>query len=166
MKIHDDHLYHGSALIQIAEHPNFTAINSLKLGAKVVRVAYRINDDISVYFKYASKPTGTYKEYVFTFTKNHLAELAQIAASTPKTFIAFVCVKDREVCSLPYADLKALLAKREKDHGGPEESLTVLVTVPAGKNLRVYVNASGKKKTILGKELLVSRNAFPGAVFG
>ena len=28
MKIDDDHLYHGSALLQITEHPTFTAINS------------------------------------------------------------------------------------------------------------------------------------------
>lgn len=165
MKIHDDHLYHGSALIQIAEHPNFTAINSLNLGGKIVRVAYRINNDIAVYFKYASKTIGAYKEYVFTFHKDHLKELAQISGVISKTFVALVCVKDREICLLPYSDLKDLLGRREKDHGGPEDALTVLVTVPAGKSLRAYVNASGRKKTILGKELVVSRNAFPGAVF-
>ena len=30
MKIAQYHLYHGAALIQIAEHPSFTAINILK----------------------------------------------------------------------------------------------------------------------------------------
>ncbi len=166
MKIHDDHLYHGSALIQIAENPNFTAINALKLGKKVVRVAYRINDDISVYFKYASKPFGAHKEYVFTFTKDHLEELAKIATVTPATFVALICVKDREICTLPYADLQMLLKRREKNHGAPEDSLTVLVTVEAGKSLRVYVNASGKRNTMLGKALVVSRSAFPGDIFG
>lgn len=34
MKIHDDHLYHGAALTQIAEDDQFTAINALKLGGK------------------------------------------------------------------------------------------------------------------------------------
>lgn len=34
MKIHDDHLYHGAALTQIAEHPLFIAINALKVGGK------------------------------------------------------------------------------------------------------------------------------------
>jgi len=29
MKIADDHLYHGAALLQIAEHAQFTAINRL-----------------------------------------------------------------------------------------------------------------------------------------
>ena len=32
MKIRDDHMFHGAALIQIAEHPRFTAINSLVVG--------------------------------------------------------------------------------------------------------------------------------------
>ncbi|HUD40988.1 MAG TPA: hypothetical protein VMR06_03210 [Dokdonella sp.] len=166
MKIHDDHFYHGSALIQIAENPNFTAINALKLGKNVIRVAYRINDDISVYFKYASKPIGAHKEYVFTFNKAHLADLAKIAAITPATFVALICVEDREICTLPYAGLQALLKRREKSHGAPEDNLTVLVTAEAGKSLRAYVNASGKKNTMLGKALVVSRNAFPGDIFG
>jgi hypothetical protein len=51
MKIHDDHLYHGAALTQIAEHHLFTAINALKIGDNTIRVAYRINDLIAVYFK-------------------------------------------------------------------------------------------------------------------
>lgn len=166
MKIHDDHLYHGSALIQIAENPNFTAINALKLGKKIVRVAYRINDNISVYFKYASKPSGTHKEYVFTFTKDHLGDLAKIAVATPETFIALICVKDREICTLPYADLQTLLKRREENHGAREDNLTVLVTVEARKSLRAYVNASGKKNTMLGDALVVNRNAFPSDIFG
>ena len=48
MHIDDDHLYHGSALIQIAEHPHFTAINSLKVKGKLVRAAYKINDQMEV----------------------------------------------------------------------------------------------------------------------
>jgi hypothetical protein len=166
MKIHDDHMYHGAALTQIAEHPQFTAINALKLAGKTIHVAYHINDDIAVYFKYATKPTPRFQEYVFTFTKDHLDQLSQIAQLTPKTFIAFVCVRDREICCLPLAKLLKLRSKREKALGGPEDTLTVLVTVPAGKSLRVYINAPGKKKTMLGKEMVVNRNAFPEAIFG
>lgn len=165
MKIHDDHLYHGAALTQIAEDDRFTAINALKLGGKTIRVAYRINDDIAVYFKYATKTTPRFQEYVFTFTGDHLAELSQIEKANPKTFIALVCVKDREICCLPLSNLFSLRARREKAFGAPEETLTVLVTAPADKKLRVYVNTPGKKKSILGKELLVSRNAFPGSIF-
>jgi hypothetical protein len=166
MKIHDDHLYHGAALTQIAEHPQFTAINALKVAGKLIHVAYRINDDIAVYFKYATKPTPRFQEYIFTFAADHINELSQIAQTTPKTFVTLICVKDREICCLPYLELLKLIAAREKALGGPEDTHTILVTAPKGKSLRVYVNEPGKKKTILGKEVVVSRSAFPAAIFG
>jgi len=166
MHIHDDHMYHGAALIQVAEHPQFTAINSLKNKGAVVPVAYKVNDEIALYLKYASKPTASFKEYTFTFHKDHLRELAQINASNAKTFIALVCVKDREIGCISYDQLKSLVERRKADKGGDEEQYVILVTAPKGKGLRAYVNAAGRRKTILGKELIVSRNAFPGALFG
>lgn len=30
MKMNNDHMYHGAALTQIAEHPEFTAIKTIK----------------------------------------------------------------------------------------------------------------------------------------
>lgn len=42
------------------------------------RSAFIINNDTAVYLKYASKPTKTYGEYIFTFTESHLSELAQL----------------------------------------------------------------------------------------
>ena len=49
MKISDDHLYHGSALLQIAEDPRFTAINSIEVSGKKSRSAYRINDSTGIF---------------------------------------------------------------------------------------------------------------------
>lgn len=166
MHVHDDHLYHGAALIQVAEHPQFTAINSLKNGGAVVPVAYKINDEIALYLKYASKPKAPFREYPFTFHKEHLEQLGQIAKTNPKTFVALVCVKDREVCCLSYDQLRAIVARRKAEKGVEEDQYVILVTAPAGKGLRAYVNAPGKKKAILGKPLIVARNAFPGAMFG
>ena len=84
MQVHDDHLYHGAALIQIAEDKRFTAIKfELKLSTGVSRSAYRINDTIGVYVKYASKPRGAVKEYQFTFLKDHLDELVAIEKKVP-----------------------------------------------------------------------------------
>lgn len=166
MQIHDDHMYHGAALIQVAEHPQFTAINSLKVNGVVVPVAYKINDETALYLKYATKPTAAYQEYVFTFTSEHLKDLKTIQAKNGKTFIALVCIKDREICCLSYEDLNALIERRRKDKGEAEDQYAVLVTAPKGKELRVYVNAPGKKKTILGKEMKVPRKAFPSMVFG
>ena len=164
MSIDDDHLYHGAALIQIAEEPRFTAINAFKIKKKTYRSVYRVNDDVAVYLKYASKPSKPYSEYVFTFKSEHLADLVAISKAAEATFITLVCVEDRIICCLSYTEFMRLRTVREQAFGGPENQLTILVTVPAGKKLRVYVNSPGKKNSTLGT-LLVSRNAFPGAVF-
>lgn len=164
MKIRDDHLYHGAALIQIAEHDQFTAINSLKIGKKVSRVAYKINDDIAVYFKYASQPKKPYSEYVFTFNQEHLDDLTKIDRASGKTFIALVCVKDREICCFNYSKLSEMAQARATRAKQKEPSLNVMVTVPKGKSLRVYVNAPGERGISLG-ESIISRSLFPNVIF-
>jgi hypothetical protein len=165
MKIHDDHLYHGAALIQIAEHPQFTAINSMKLRRTIVHTAYKINDDIGIYLKYAQRPTKAFKEYPFTFNTEHLSDLAAIAAASNKLYIALVCVKGKEICCISYRELSALIERRKKAKKTEEDQYTILVTIPAGKSMRVYVNPPGEKKKILGRQLVVSRNAFPAKLF-
>ena len=167
MHIDDNHLYHGSALIQIAEHPHFTAINSLKVKGKLVRAAYKINDQIAVYLKYAAKPHGPYKEYVFTFLKDHLKTIESISKGNPKTFIALVCVKGRQICCLTAEQLNTFVQSRKAEAGKAENQYAILVTMPKGKSMRVYVNQPGMKKTMLSeKPLIVSRSIFPDALFG
>ena len=100
MKINDDHMFHGAALTQIAEHPEFTAINAFKMGKRVSRSAFRINDDIGVYVKYASKPKAPFDEYVFTFNSEHLEELDAIAKVVSDAYLALVCVEGRHIETL------------------------------------------------------------------
>jgi hypothetical protein len=83
MKIHLDHQYHGAAIIQIAEDDRFTAINSIKSSGTNHRSAFRVNDDIGVYLKYAEKPSAAYEEFQFTFHKQHLEDLAKLKKVTP-----------------------------------------------------------------------------------
>ena len=122
MTIDDEHMFHGAALIQIAEDPQFTAINSFKLPSGVSRSAYRINDDIGVYLKYANKPTPAYQEYGFTFQQQHLDELAEIAKMTERVFAALVCVKARQICCLSYGQLTKLIDARKNAKGADETS--------------------------------------------
>jgi hypothetical protein len=165
MKIRDEHLYHGAALTQIAEDRRFTAINALKVGAKVTNSAYKINDHIAVYFKYAASPHGKYHEYVFTFKSDHISQLRRIAASNESAHVALVCVDAREVCSITVDQLHDLIDRRQKANGGPEDQYTILVTAEPSKSLRVYVNQPGRRGAIIGKPIVVSRNAFPDSVF-
>lgn len=165
MTIDDDHLYHGAALIQIAEHPRFTAINSLELPTGVTRSAYRVNDSVGVYLKYASKPQGGVKEYRFTFMTEHLDELQAIHRVTPNLFVSLVCVQGRQICCLSYAELQQLIQYRRADAGHDEAQYTVLVTMPENKGFRAYVNAAKARNTITGKPLIVARKAFPARIF-
>lgn len=137
MHVDDDHLYHGAALIQVAEHPQFTAINPLKVQGRIVPVAYKINDEIALYLKYSSKPTKPYGEYPFTFGQGHLECLKTIDKTRLDTFVALICVEDREVCCLSYNELIGLIHGRRKAFGRSEGQYVVLATAERGKRLRV-----------------------------
>ena len=165
MTIDQDQMIHGGALIQIAEHPQFTAINSLTIGNKKFAHVYKINDHISIYFKYSRKPKSIFKEYLFTFKNEHLRDLAEIAKVNQSNFIGLVCVDDREVCVLSYEALRTMVEQRRLAAGRKEDQYVVAVTAQPRKRLRAYVNAPGKKKTILGKAIVVSRKAFPDVLF-
>ena len=165
MRIHDDHLYHGAALTQIAEHPQFTAINSFKDADNVSRSAFRVNNDIGVYFKYCTKPKRPFSEYIFTFTEANIAEIDRISNLVEELQLALVCVKDRHICCLDYSTFCQLIEWRQAAFGGEEDQYTVLVTLEEGKSFRVYVNQPGKRKTVLKKRITIARNKFPTALF-
>ncbi|MEN8134308.1 MAG: hypothetical protein ABFS18_02060 [Thermodesulfobacteriota bacterium] len=165
MKIQDEHLYHGAALAQIAEDPQFTAINALKLSGKNSRSAYLVNDSIAVYLKYASKPLGTYKEYNFTFNKANLAELNKLVESEHNLHVAMVCIKDREICCISYKELISLINKRKRSYGAQEPQYTILCTLKPRQAFRVNINKPGRKNTYVGEPLLVKRNNFPAVLF-
>lgn len=164
MRINDDHMYHGAALTQIAEHPAFTAINAFKINGDKSRCAFRINDAIGAFIKYSSAPKGNYDEYLFTFQQAHLDELAKLREKSGKVFAVLVCIKDKEICVLSEAELNRLIAVRQKSFGGPEGQYQIIVTAEVNKQFRVYVNAPGVKGTKMG-EIKVKRKAFPEALF-
>jgi hypothetical protein len=106
MHIADDHLYHGAALIQIAERPEFKAINPVAQFSS--RSALRINNDIAIYMKYAAKPVGSYREYPFTFNDAHWSELDDLSQTKYRVFIVLVCIEAREICCLTLKELRDL----------------------------------------------------------
>lgn len=166
MNIKDDHLYHGAVLNQIAEHKQFTAINVLKVKGKASRSAFKVNDDIAVYLKYARVPQGRYKEYSFNFHQSHLAELKAIDESGDDLHLALVCVKDREICCITYKQLIEFIEERRSQAKYHEDQYVLLVTLKPGEAFRVNMNAPGKRKMYLTKKpIIVRRNACPNALF-
>ena len=165
MEIREEHLYHGAALNQIAEHEQFTAINTLKFRANESRSAFRVNNDIAVYLKYSSSPKGPFDEYKFTFNQFHLEELNNIAKVDDKLFIVLVCVKDRQICCIPYKLLLNMIMERRKAKGRKEGQYQLLVTLKKGEAFRIYMNEPSRRKVILGDPRKIRRNAFPGSLF-
>jgi hypothetical protein len=165
MKIHDDHLYHGAALIQIAEHPQFTAINSWTIQDNPLRSGYKINNHIGIYLKYCVSPTERYEEYAFSFNSQHLDDLRIMKAQVKKLFLVMVCIKVREICCIEYDELMVMITNRHDKKGEQEDQYVVKVTIPKGQSMRVYMDVPGKKKIYLGKPMIVSRKAFPDLLF-
>lgn len=166
MKIDDDHMYHGAALTQVAEDPHFTAINAVNLDGRLAENSFRINDGIGLHVKYSStKPIGSYKEYQFAFTQDHLSHLEKLQTVTGKVFIALVCVKAREICCISFESLRELIQRRKVARGGAEAQYVLPVTLAPGGRFRVYINKPGVRGTILGDAMTVPRNAFPRRLF-
>jgi len=164
MKINDDHLYHGAALTQVAEHPTFKAINAFSKNGTRSRSAFLVSTDIGLYLKYASKPKKPFHEFVFTFNRENIAELETLCEKTNKVFLALVCVDARQICCVPYHLFTELLDARKKSKGGDEDAYTVLVTCATGKRFRIYVNVPGRRKQMLG-EKVIPRDNFPETIF-
>ena len=164
MKINDDHMYHGAALTQIAEHPVFKAINAFWSNGKKSSCAFRINDTTGIYIKYAGVPRGSASEYVFTFTQTHLAELTKLREHCTSDFAVFVCIGAKAICTLSYGQVMKLIKLRQKARGESEEQYQIIITAPANKQFRAYVNKPSRKGLMMG-QTKVARNAFPEILF-
>ena len=158
-------IYHGAVLYQIAEHPQFTAINALTIDGHASNSAFQINNDIAVYPKICTKPAGPYSEYRFTFRRDNLDEIQSIVERDIELHLALVCVKARRICCLPYQDLVDLMDARKLSFGGEEEQYVVLVNYVPGKQFRVNMNAPGTKGTYVGDSILVPQSACPNNLF-
>lgn len=165
MRINQDHLYHGAVLTQIAEHEQFTAINAVRVKKRPHRSAFKINDTHCVYLKYATKPTKPYDEYIFTFQKSHLDDLKKLAQKSDRLFLALVCVKDQEICLVPYQTLLDLIAKRRAKKGSAESQYTLLVFLKSGGKFRVNMNLPNRRKHYVADSILVARKDFPNRLF-
>lgn len=164
LKIRIEHKYIGAALMQIAEHPQFTAINSMKIKDKHVNNAFKINNNIGIFCKYASKPNEKNK-YLFTFNSEQMENIKLIHNTNEKLCLALICIEDEEICCLSYEQFEMLLESRRKSAKGDEEQYQIIVTAKQGASLRVCVNAAGKKGATAGKPIVISRKSFPESVF-
>lgn len=164
MKIRTQHMTLGAALMQIAEHDRFTAINPLYNRGQKVTNAFLINDNTCIFLKYGSepKPTG---EYQFTFTADQLNSVEDAQEHYRHVFVCLVCVEEQDICGLEAAELQRMVVARQDTADSEEESYQVLVTAPEGGRLRAYTNTAGRRGTPAHEPFVIARNRFPGFLF-
>ena len=166
MAIDKDHKYHGAALLQIAEYPQFTAINAYKSSGKISRSSFVINADIGIYLRYRSEPDPTcHSEYSFQFNQNNLEELEELDKRLERVFIVLICDEAKGICCIPYTILLDLIMGRLDAKDDVEDIYTILVTAQARQSFRVYINCPGKRNTMVGKRHTVARTSFPKCLF-
>ena len=166
MEIDKDHKFYGAALLQIAEYPQFTAINAYKPSGKSARCSFIINADIGIYLRYRSEPDPTrHSEYSFHFNQSNLYELEELDKRFERVFIAFICGEAKGICCIPYAILLDLIVDRLDAKDEVEDTYTVLVTAHTGQSFRVYVNNPGKRNETTGKKYTFTRTSFPKCLF-
>ena len=172
MKIDKDHLYYGAAVIQIAEHPSFTAINDFKRNDTTIRCAYWVNQNIGVYLKYrttadrvANWNNKDANEYLFVFNEENLDHIRNMKRRAQSAYIGFVCVEDKQICCLSVDELLALISRRRKAKGADEKQYSVIAALPKGSKFRVYVTPPRRRNMVLGDPVLVAQKDFSERLF-
>ena len=172
MRIDKDHLYYGAAVIQIAEHPSFTAINDFKRKNATVRCAYWVNQNIGIYLKYRTSADRVARwgdkdanEYIFSFNTENLDHIQAMNRKGTSTFIALICVEEKQICCISAGELNALIARRQEAKGKAENQYTVVVALLPRSKFRTFVTPPARRNTVLGEPMLVAQNDFPDRLF-
>jgi len=165
MYIHDDQRHYGSAIIQVAEDPHFTAINGCHLNGQASRCGFRVNKNIGLYVRYSSKPKGkSAPVYRFTFSQENLEELRQMRKRFPSLFLGLVCVRAQHICCLQYSDRLRLIQDRKEYKGEEEPQYVVEVMIRRRQQFRVGISSPNEKGKWFGPAV-IPRNDFPSRLF-
>lgn len=164
MKIRLEQQNIGAAVMQIAEHDQFTAINTLTINGNKISNAFLVNHDTAVLCKYSSEPNSI-GGYVFTYNEEHMENISELSEKYGKIYFGLVCVEDGEICCLSKEQFYQLIDYRKTSAGTDESSYAILVTMKSGASFRAYVNAAGKRGHFAGKQLTIARKNFPNALF-
>lgn len=166
MSINKEHLYRGAAIALIAEdRQNFKAINPLVINGRTSRAALMVNHNIPIYLKYAVKPHGRLKEFVFNFRPEHIDEIHEIWAAHPNTYLVLTCADAKEVGCITaeeFFERHQAWLDEVVDDG---KQFQLIIAAPKRKELRVYVNQPGRRNRTLTAPLLRPRSAFPAMIF-
>ena len=152
-KIVDRHKYHGSALIQIAEHDEFTSINRIELPGVGFGSAFSVNEEIGIFLKYATTPSNTEPlEYAFRFSKENMDGIKVLKEDLGDAYALLIISDDardiNEICCVPYrvlSELKGYRDRRNENLGKNKEfGVDLYVQIRNDQLFEVNVKSPGK----------------------
>lgn len=123
MKIQQQDLFHGAALMQAVEHPSFKALNKAPDGKYG---HYVLNNDTRLFVKYT---TGDGPDYWFTLSKQDVAAIRKDQADGYRAFAVLVCGGET-ICAVRAEDLWNVADAR------PSGGQQVWVRSDFGKSMR------------------------------
>jgi hypothetical protein len=144
MKIQEQDIYHGTALMQIVEHRSFKALNR----ASKEYGHYLINTDRQVFAKYTTKKGSPWQ---FTFQAKDVTTISHAVASGDKVFVCLVC-GHVTICALNQAEIEQVIDLNS------HTQQSVRVEVPKSGSCRVHGSNGALART-------VPHNSFPDKVF-
>jgi hypothetical protein len=144
MKIQEQDVYHGPALMQIVEDPSFKALNraSKRYGH------YLVNTDRHVFTKYRRTKRSPWQ---FVFTPDELSAISTAISADGHVFVCLVCGHST-ICALTADEVAQVI-----DVTATSQQ-SIRVEVPSGGSCRVSGSIGKLKKT-------VPHNSFPEKVF-
>lgn len=144
MKIQEQDIYHGPALMQIVEHQSFKALNraSLHYGH------YLVNTDRQVFVKYRKTRRSPWQ---FVFQPDELSAISTAMSSNGRVFVCLVC-GHTTICALNEDEVVQII-----DLAATTQQ-SIRVEVPQGGSCRVS-GSKGKLKRV------VPHNSFPTKIF-
>lgn len=142
MKIQEQDVYHGSALMQIVEHPSFKALNRAARGYG----HYLVNADRQVFVKYRKR-----SPWQFVFAADELSSLSAAASGDTRVFVCLVCGQ-KTICALNADEMDQIIDVT----AGTQQSIRV--EAPEGASCRVSGSRGKLKRT-------VPHNSFPKKIF-
>lgn len=144
MKIQEQDVYHGPALMQIVEHASFKALNR----ASRAYGHYLINTDRQVFTKYRKSKRPPWQ---FVFAPDELSAISKAMAGSGSVFVCLVCGHET-ICSLDAAEFRQVV-----DLAATTQQ-SISVDVPLGGSCHVSGSHGKLRRT-------VPHNAFPNKVF-
>jgi hypothetical protein len=145
MKIQEQDIYHGAALMQIVEHDSFKALN--KADARYGH--YLVNKDIRLWIKYASSENGPWQ---FTLNNTDLEAIDGDRTMDRTVYLVLICGK-HSICCLDASELANLVDFSAKQQW-------IKVDSPPKKQL--HVTGSEFRRS----QINVPHKRFPHHIFG